>query len=93
MSNFSSNNRTFKFVFLILFFGVLIGTGISMLLGFILPDGVVKDFFTLKQSLGFNWNEWIDLGPLRFKAGFEFDISILSVLGICISWYILRYFK
>ena len=58
-----------------------------------IPEGVVKDFFTLKQSLGFDWKEWIDFGPIRFKAGLEFDVSILSIIGICISWYILRYFK
>tara|TARA_Y100000590_G_C15124839_1_gene790118 strand:- start:9 stop:275 length:267 start_codon:yes stop_codon:yes gene_type:complete len=85
--------KPLKFILLILFLGCVLATSLSLLVGLIIPDGVVKDFFTLKQSLGFNWNEWIDLGPLRFKAGFEFDISILSVLGICISWYILRYFK
>ena len=82
-----------RFILLIIFLGCVLATSLSLLVSLIIPDGVVKDFFTLFHSLGFDWSEWIDLGPLRFKAGFEFDISILSVLGICISWYILRYFK
>ena len=85
--------RPLSFILLILFIGCILATGLSILVGFVIPEGVVKDFFILKQSLGFDWKEWIDFGPIRFKAGLEFDISILSILGICISWYILRYFK
>mgnify|MGYP000650399176 CR=1 FL=1 len=82
-----------KFILLIIFLGCVLATSFSLFISLLIPDGVVKDFFTLSQSLGFNWDKWIDLGPIKFKAGFEFDVSILSVLGICISWYILRYFK
>ena len=66
-----------------------------MFIGFILPDGVVKDFFLLSKTFGFGASEkgWLELGPLRLRLGFFFDISVLSIIGLFVSWYILRYFK
>ena len=87
--------RSAIFIFLILFLGCILGTALSMFISLILPDGVVRDFFILSKSIGFgqNANNWLNLGPLRFKLGIFFDVSILSIIGILISWYILRYFK
>ena len=75
--------------------GCILGTALSMFVGLIIPDGVVKDFFILSKSFGFgqNANNWLILGPLRLKIGLFFDVSILSILGFLISWYVLRYFK
>jgi len=83
------------FILVVLFMGCILGTALSMFVGLIIPDGVVKDFFILSKSFGFgqNPNNWLILGPFRFKIGLFFDVSILSILGIFISWYILRYFK
>ena len=74
---------------------MLVGTIMSMLIGSLLPEGTVRDFFMLTKSLGWgaNENNWVQLGFLRFKTGLYLDVSILSSLGILISWYILRYFK
>ena len=82
-----------KFIFLIIFLGCVLATSFSLFVSLIIPEGVVRNFFILSYPLGFDLPDWFDLGPLKFKAGFKFDISILSVLGIFISWYILRYFK
>ena len=83
------------FILLVLFMGSILGTALSMFVSLIIPDGVVRDFFILSKSFGFgqNANNWLNLGPLRFKLGIFFDVSILSIIGILISWYILRYFK
>jgi len=87
--------KSIYFILSLILLGCVIGTGLSMLISYIIPDGVVRDFFILSKSFGFgqNPNNWIDLGPLRFKLGFFFDVSILSIVGIFISWYLLRYFK
>ncbi len=79
----------------VILLGGVISTAFSMFVGLIIPEGVVRDFFILSKSFGFgqNPNNWVNLGPLRFKLGFFFDVSILSVIGIIVSWYILRYFK
>ena len=88
----SNNNRTFKFIFLVLFFGVIAGTAISMFLGFILPDGVVKDFFLMYQELGWQ-RTTLNLGVIKITTGFLFSISVCSLIGLFMSWYFLRYFR
>jgi len=89
------NNKSIFFIFFIILLGCILGTALSLFISIIIPDGVVKDFFILSKSFGFgqNPNNWINLGPLRIKIGFFFDVSVVSLFGICISWYILRYFK
>ena len=58
-------------------------------------EGVVKDFFLTSNSIGWgiNPNNWIDLFIIRIKTGFFIDISVVSILGMGISWYYLKYFK
>ena len=87
--------KSIYFILSVMLLGCIISSAFSMFIGYIIPDGVVRDFFILSQSFGFgqNPNNWINLGPLRFKLGLFFDVSILSIIGIFISWYILRYFK
>ena len=87
--------RSFEFVFFVILVGMLIGTVFSLFISFFIPEGVVKNFFLLSKSLGFGAaeNNWLDLGFIRFKIGFFFDISIVSIIGLLVSWYLLRYFK
>ena len=40
-----NKSRSFGLVFLVLFFGSMIGSILGEVLGFLLPPGVVKDFF------------------------------------------------
>ena len=87
--------KNFWFIFVIILLGMLIGTIFSLFISFFIPEGVVKNFFLLSKSFGFGAteNNWIDFGFLRFKLGFFFDISIVSIFGLFVSWYLLRYFK
>ncbi len=91
----SNQKRSIGFIFLILFFGVIAGSILSQFIGAFFPDGVVKDFFLTSNSIGWgiNPNNWIDLYVIRLKTGFFVDISVVSLLGMGISWYFLRYFK
>ena len=91
----SNQKRSIGFIFLILFFGVVAGSILSQFIGAFFPDGVVKDFFLTSNSIGWgiNPNNWIDLFVIRIKTGFFVDISVVSILGMGISWYFLRYFK
>ena len=91
----SSQKRSISFIFLVLLFGVIVGSILSQFIGAFFPDGVVKDFFLTSNSIGWgiNPNNWIDLFVIRIKTGFFVDISVVSILGMGISWYFLRYFK
>ena len=91
----SNQKRSIGFIFLTLFFGVIAGSILSQFIGAFFPEGVVKDFFLTSNSIGWgiNPNNWIDLYVIRLKTGFIVDISVVSILGVGISGYFLRYFK
>ena len=91
----SSQKRSISFIFLVLFIGVIVGSTLSQMIGTFFPTGVVKDFFLTSNSIGWGIkpDNWVDLFVIRFKTGFFVDISVVSVLGLGISWYYLRYFK
>ena len=90
----TNNNRSTIIIFFILFFGCVVGTTLSQLFGAILPEGVVKDFLLNSTEIGWGRsNEWIDLNVIKFKTGFYFSISVVSLIGMMISWYFLRYFR
>ena len=90
-----NRRRSILFIFLVLFFGVIAGSALSQFIAAFFPAGVVKDFFLTSNSIGWgiNPNNWIDLYVIRLKTGFFVDISVVSILGMGISWYFLRYFK
>ena len=93
MEKFSATNkRTVQFTFLVLFFGVIAGSIITNVIGYILPKGVVQDFFLIHTSIG--WQPFtINLQVIKITTGFSFDISVCSLIGLFLSWYFLRYFK
>ena len=88
----AENKRTIKFLFLILFIGAIIGSIFSNFIGFVLPEGVVKDFFLINKPFG--WNPFtMNLQILTITTGFSFNVSVCSLIGIFMAWYFLRYFK
>ena len=89
------NRKSILFVLVVFIVGMLLGTALSILIASVLPEGVVKDFFLVNKSIGWGVapNNWVHLGFLKFKTGLYLDISILSIMGFFISWYLLRYFK
>jgi len=91
----ANQKRSIAFIFLVLFSGIIISSILSQLIVGILPDGVVKDFFLTSHSIGWGIqpNNWIELFVIRFKTGIFIDISVVSLLGMVIAWYFLRYFK
>ena len=91
----SNRKRSISFIFLVLFFGVIIGSTLSQFVGAIFPPGVVKDFFLTSNSIGWGIkpDNWINLFVIRFKTGLFVDISVVSIIGMGISWYFLRFFK
>ena len=91
----TSQKRSISFIFLILFIGIVTSSILSQLIGGILPEGVVREFFLTTRSIGWGIHQdnWVDLFVVRFKTGMFIDISVVSLLGMVIAWYFLRYFK
>ena len=84
--------RKIGYIFLVLFFGSVLGSLISDMILFSLPAGVVRDFFTISKTFG--WNPFtINLHLIQLTTGLVIDFNVSSLIGLFISWYFLRYFK
>ena len=86
--------RRIKFgvLLLIIFLGILIGSALGELIGLILPDGVVKNFFLISVDAGISPTV-IDLNLIKFTLGFTFKLNVIGILGIAIATYMLKWYK
>ena len=93
------NKRKISILVLILFIGLILGTLFGDLIAFLLPDGVVKQFFLQSTNLSFSnilgKNDYIylDLGALGLIFGFKLKLNFTSIIGLAVSYYFLRYFR
>ena len=83
-----------------LFIGAAIGGVLGNLMGWLLPEGVVKDFFLTSINFdlgGLVNNETgvliIDLKVIVLKFGLSMSFNFTSVIGIAVAYYILRYLR
>ena len=62
---------------------------------YILPkDTIVREFFVnTPYVVGIPKDFQIDLGLLSMGFNFRFEVGVLSIFGIFMSWYFLRYFR
>lgn len=86
-----SRKKSLGFVILILVLGALIGSVLGEVIGLILPDGVVKDFFT-KAIHGEVGPATVNLILFTFTVGFTFKLNIVGVVGIFIAAYLMRWY-
>ena len=92
--------RSISLIFLILFFGAMMGTLLGELLGFLLPPGVVKDFFLTSvyfdlAGLFGNANGVVTFDVVMFvlKFGLEITINFASIIGLATAYYFLRFYR
>lgn len=86
--------RRLKFgvLIFIIFLGLLMGSALGELIGFLLPDGVVKSFFLASIDAGIEPME-INLNIIKFTLGFMFKLNAVGILGIAIASYMLKWYK
>ena len=91
----STKNRSLKVIIFITFCGCILGSVLQRLFLYIIPkDTIVREFFIdTTYSVGIPEDFKIDLGILNAGFSFGFEVGILSVIGIFMSWYFLRYFR
>ena len=94
------NNRDISLIAIGLFSGAIIGGVLGNIMGWMLPEGVVKDFFLTSLTFdigGKVGNEMgvivIDLNIIKVKFGLSMNFNFTSVIGLGTAYYILRYFR
>jgi len=94
------NNRNLSLIVVGLFIGAAIGGVTGNILGWALPDGVVKDFFLTSLIFdlgGLAGNEMgvliLDLKIITLKFGLAMNFNFTSIIGLTSAYYILRYFR
>ena len=94
-----NNKREIWVIVLILFVGSMIGPLLGDLIAFVLPNGVVKQFFL--QSANFSLSNFfsnddyvfLNLGAIGIIFGLNIKLNFASIIGFSISYYFLRYFR
>lgn len=78
------------FIILVIVIGALIGSALGEIIAYVIPGGVVKDFFLKSVSASFGPGT-INIIILTFTLGFSLKLNIIGVFGIFIAAYILRW--
>ena len=80
--------------------GAMIGTLVGEFLGFVVPDGVVKEFFLTSIQFdlaGLVGNESgvivLNMIVVTLKFGLTLVLNFTSIIGLGIAYYFLRYFR
>lgn len=84
--------KSVSFVILILFLGAAVGTALGEIIGFLLPEGVVEQFFLRSALVGFE-PFTANLGVFTLTIGFSLKLNIIGVIGIAFTAYILRWYR
>ena len=72
--------------------GAVLGTLVGELLGFILPEGVVKQFFLLSKTLSVGPGT-LNIIMLQLTLGLSITLNVISLIGIAIAYYLLRWWR
>jgi len=78
-------------VFLVLFFGLLIGTAFGEIIGAVLPEGVVKTVFTSGLKYGFGPID-VNLIIMSLTFGFWLKVNLTAILGVAFMARLLRWY-
>ncbi len=88
--------RSLKIIILVLFLGAVIGTVLGDLLAFLLPPGVVRDFFLLSfdsARYGLASPITLDMRLFTITFGFTVHVNFTGLVGIGVAYYLLRYYR
>lgn len=92
--------RSVSLIIIGLVAGAVIGSLIGVFFGWVLPEGVVKDFFLTGVNFdlaGIAGNESgvivLNLVVIVLKFGLSIHFNFTTLIGLAISYYFLRYFR
>jgi hypothetical protein len=77
-------------VILIIVLGAMLGSAFGQIVGKVLPAGPVKSFFLMSVPVGFQ-PVHADLAVFTFDIGFMLRLNIISIVGVVLLAYFLRW--
>ena len=83
--------HTTGWILLTVIVGAIMGSVMGQVIAFVLPDGVVKEFFLRSIVLGFSPTT-IDLALFTFTLGLSFQLNIIGVIGIILAVNLFRWY-
>jgi hypothetical protein len=78
------------FVLIVIIAGALVGSAMGEIVAYILPSGVVEQFFLKAVTASFEPGT-LNIVILTITLGFSIKVNIMSVIGILIAAYVLRW--
>ncbi len=87
-----SQKKPLGLVLIILILGMLVGSVLGELIGEFVVDGVVKDFFTRSITAGFGPAP-LDLVVVQLTLGMRVKLNVISVVGVALAAYLLRWYE
>ncbi|MFQ6606960.1 MAG: DUF4321 domain-containing protein [Fidelibacterota bacterium] len=93
------HRKTLGFVLLVILIGAMLGSLLGSGLAYILPEGVVKEFFlrsvdfSLGGLLGLDDAIKIDLLVVQLIIGLKISLNFAAIFGLAAAYYFLRYFR
>ena len=82
--------KSFGFILIVLVLGALIGSALGEVLAYIIPNGVVKQFF-LKSASASVGPGTFNIIILTITLGLSIKVNIVGIIGILIAAYALRW--
>ncbi len=77
-------------VVVVILLGAMLGSAFGQIIGKILPEGHVKTFFLKSVPVGFR-TVHVDLAVFTFDIGFMLRLNIISIVGVVVLAYLLRW--
>lgn len=86
-----SRQKRLGFLLILLIFGIIIGTTVGEAIAFLIPEGVVKEFFlrSIVASLG---PGTLNLVAFSVTLGLSLKVNLMAVLGMILAAYIFRWY-
>jgi hypothetical protein len=84
------SKRSLGFIVVVLLLGALTGTLLGELAGFLLPAGVVKEFFLKSGEIGFGPGT-LNAVLFSITLGLTLKINVVGLIGIGVAVYLLRW--
>lgn len=82
--------KSIGWILLVIVLGALVGSALGEVMGLILPEGVVRDFFLRSAEFSIG-PTLINIVVITFTLGFSIKLNIIGVIGIVLVGYFLKW--